>query len=452
MKKETCARLVGIALITGVCLLITFIFLKYQLGNQLDYFLAFKQQNLAATTIWESNPLKTIGFWRWGTEPSESIYTSYPATAYLLKSILAKTLREVDISTIAILLGLSSIYLMSMLMYFAINERPSSSGGLGVAPAILFATNPSLLAIIPEPDWPESFLVTSLIGLVLWKYNKKITGMIAIIASFTIYFPSALSVLAWRFSKGALRLFSDIHSPLKRALIRDKPPSGATSEFSLLTDAIPIALFAGIGACTYFLWRKLAEAACMLQGLKVTGSQLLTRIGIDPQDAHYGGIFNVLRFLLPIPNRLASPADLVQLWQPENFYSKLNIASLAVSHLIIALIGISAAFDYLLQKSNNKLLMRPEKHLSQFLFFYGTSAIPLLFLMPQMMSVHFRLTDRLLAPFISVGICIALKDGSNKLAYKRSTAQAFYRFAISLITIEQIRFFFSFYFPVSATN
>lgn len=452
---------ISISVMVLIGLIILLIFIEHGLDNDLLEFASFRQQENAASTLLSADALKTLGFWRWGlideNSSSSNIYTSYPSIGYGLKAILITVGADSIIYSVA--LGVATILIISICLHLSItfgsidssNERHLGKQKLlelGIAPSALLMTNPSLLGMIPEPDWQESFLLLSSIALAMHSIKKYKSATTALIFAFTIYFPAALAALLCKtilaLSKTKARQTRRISANFYRRLKYKRRKSKPASSF----HAVNIFYCAFLGLIIYFGWRRAAEYLCSVHLLEISGSSLLTRVGIGHPDTSYGGALSLFRIFTPLPNRLLSLQ--ISGLNIERAYSYANQFTLAVSHALIACSSLLAAL-YAATKPHT--LLKSYKGINGLigtLRFFAICTIPLIFILPQTMSVHFRLTDRLISPLTAIGTCLIARIISDKITTSRLQGQLIYSLATILMCIDQIRYFLTFYFPAES--
>ena len=459
-KRSPIQLVIAILILSTIGMVLLRIFIDYDLTNRLPEFKSFRQQNLAASSVITPEIWKSLGFWRWGlTEsdsPNHAIYTSYPLFSYAAKAALLAAGANNTIASV--LLGLATLFCISILLYIAITPSIKEAGesgagkllGLGVAPSAILMTNPSLLGIIPEPDWQESFLLFSCLALAIHSIKKYKTSLATLVFAFAIYFPAALSALTCK----CIEIFANASLRKKQTPVPDnshyrKNIEGCPNE-AKTGRGLPVAWCALLGACLYYAWRRAAEYSCSLHLLQISGSSLLTRIGLDPNDTNYGGALSLLRIFTPIPNRLTVSPDFSL--SIGNFYSYLNQSTLLISHGLISIASILTVLCVLTKASSKVNEYQDFSRVRTVLVFFCICTVPLLFILPQTMSVHFRLTDRLISPLTAIGASLFINITSRRISGSHRQRQLIFSLITTLVCIDQVRYFFAFYFPHSTMN
>ncbi|WP_320664620.1 hypothetical protein [Prochlorococcus sp. MIT 1223] len=387
-----------------------------------------------------------FGFWKWFTYNTETIYLSFPIFAYLPTTLLIKFFGADSIYFSREILTYSQIGITGTLLYLLLNTSRakdiqtslSTTGSLGIGPSILLITNPAILSILVEPVWDEFFITTSLLGLLLI-YNSrfKILGEGILTFAFINYFPGALAYIAAKFlsflRKGRYLLSRNI--TLKDIFVF----ISSNLKTQLKTTSILRSAYLGIGI--YTIWRLITYFILNMNEIPVGGSSLITRIGIDPNDDFYGGVINFARVLIPIPNKdyfQNFNSDLSSAWK------LLNLFTIIIEYLTLTSIGILYGLKLLNKRPNDKATFLKDIPL-KVLTFYGVISLFQMILLPQMATVHFRTTARILSPFISISLATFVLNVTKRFISNKNNAYAVYISILWLITIDQIRIFMTLY-------
>lgn len=394
-----------------------------------------------------SLPLKIFpgvaGFWHWRLpgDFSSGLYISYPSFAYLPLSLLIQIGLEGKVAfAITSVIFYSSISLAAFLLgYNYINKLGSVQlfsilGGLLLS--VMVITQPTILNILTDPNWEDSFVLFSLVGFSIAYANSILAMLSFACAAFTC--PSA-GLAACLFC--AISFSLSFHGVSRSSCRRLSLFPLIKSAYSLL-DPLLKPLLGSIAGILCYLALRIILASTLGEGASVSGSSLTFRMGLDEESTnYYGGLVSMFRILFPIsglPKGLfdfdrRSVSNLLLLFE----FALLSLGSL--SYVIRRILCLAKGV-----KPNSMQIV---------LLYFAFITICMVCIFPNWSAVHFRLLARLYAPCMSISLWHVLISGYLRLTQKFKTDYGYLVFGITfscacwIVSSEFLRFFYVWNLP-----
>ena len=429
------------------------LFLIYFLCNEY-YLLAIRENNNATLTesvdfLSRNFPFGIYGFGIHERHPDiDFIYLSYPISSYwmsgLIRKILNPNIKTTDITFFTTILVYLLIPINLGLISLKENKETITNFFKINISCLFLLTSPSFLSIFTSPDWYESYILFSTLGL-LFLDDLKLT-----IKSSISFFLAGLSN---PYMSSSL-IFGAILLNLKNFRKRiDNPKSGNILRNIIIlptskNDHNGISLIPLLFGVIIYLFLRILVSVNSLSNFEninediKMGSGIFTRFGFA-KDSIYGGIFSIFKFLLPI--KLSEISNLTKSllsgetslgWYSMNTFLKL------FSYLIINI----SVLIYFLKKCIKKLTTKNYQNsiiLNNAILILFLSSFFFIVIFPELASNHGLFISRIISPVIAFGLCSLIFDLSLKLVGKEY--QLLLALILSwLIIIENISFFVSF--------
>ena len=272
--------------------------------------------------------------------------------------------------------------------------------------------NTGFLTIFINPDWQETFLLLSMLGIYFSNsknklYISKIFFFLAGYANF-MYGTSVLIGLIFINFRKTFRIHNKkiININFLRDLFNFPNLENKKKKISLLP------IFFGI--ILYCISRLILTISVNLNPDQIilSGTDLFQRIGIGDDSTQYGGFLSIFKFLIPIHySDFYLNIKSIFLLDDRPTWETINPILQVFSYFTFSVTGIG----YTLFKIIKQLRHENKESLSSIIVFFLILSLTSIILFPESNAVHSLFLARMFSPIMSFGLVSFIYDISKKI-------------------------------------